>query len=670
MTLGGLAVAIGELVDDSIVDVENVFRRLRENRHSATPRPVLAVIYEASREVRNSIVFATVIIFIVFMPLFALEGVEGRIFMPLGLAYVIALAASLVVSLTVTPAMCAYLLPRAKVLEEKESFVVRFLKKWDEVLVKWALRHGNIVLSGAFVLVVVAMALFSLMGKEFLPPFNEGTFTVNARMEPGTSLAESNRVGTAIERSLLSLPEIGTTGRRTGRAELDEHAEGVNNSEIEVEPKEEEGDKEALAAEIRERMAAFPGVSVNVGQPISHRIDHILSGVRAQIAVKIFGDDLEGLRTVAADVRDQMAQVEGVTDLAIESQVEIPQIRIDIKRAAAARYGLAVGEAAELLETALSGRVVSQILQGQRTFDLVVWFDERSRSDLTTIRSTLIDTPSGARIPIGEIADITESTSANTINREDVRRRIVVQANTQGRDLNSVIKDIQRRIGENVKLPEGYFVQYGGQFESQQSASRRILLLGGLSLVGVFLVLYVAFRSVRSALQVMVNLPLALVGGVVAIFLTGGTLSIASMVGFVTVFGIATRNGIMMVSHYIHLMKEEGETFGEHMIVRGTLERLSPVLMTATTAALGLLPLAMAAGETGKELQHPMAVVILGGLMTSTLLDQIVTPALFLRFGRKEWENYRPGQAQVEEDFMESVKDVAHRPTPPALPNA
>ena len=655
MTLGGLAVAIGELVDDSIVDVENVFRRLRENRQRSHPHNVLNVIYHASSEVRNSIVFATVIIFIVFLPLFALQGVEGKIFLPLALAYVVALGASLVVSLTVTPAMCAYLLTKAKSLDEKESFLVRFLKRINEKAVRVSLRHSGLVIGGAVALVLVAGGLFTAMGKEFLPPFNEGTFTVNARLAPATSLTESNRVGKKIEEVLLGIPGIGGTGRRTGRAELDDHAEGVNNSEIEVEPKAEGGNKDQLAADMRQRLAAFPGVDVNVGQPISHRIDHLLSGVRAQIAVKVFGDDLDGLRSVAGEVRDQMATVAGITDLSVEQQIEVPQIRIDIDRLEAARYGLTAGEIAESLETAFNGRVVSQVLQGQRTYDLVVWFDEASRGDLNALKSTLIDTPTGAKVPIGQVARVLESTGANTINREDVRRRIVVQANTQGRDLNSVIQEVQAKIARNVKLPEAYFIDYGGQFESQQSASKRLTGLGLFSIVGVFLALYIAFRSTRSALQVMVNLPLALVGGVVAIFLTGGTLSIASMVGFITVFGIATRNGIMMVSHYIHLMREEGERFGEKMIVRGTLERLSPVLMTALTAALGLLPLALAKGQTGKEIQQPMAVVILGGLITSTVLSQLVTPALFLRFGRKEWEHYVPGTPTEEEDISKEL---------------
>ena len=657
MTLGGLAVAIGELVDDSVVDVENVFRRLRENRHSQNPKPTLAVIYHASSEVRNSIVFATIIVFIVFLPIFALQGVEGKIFMPLGLAYVISLAASLVVSLTVTPAMCAFLLPKAKVMDsEKDSFLIRFLKKYDEKLVRTALRHPNVIMISAAVLVLIASGLFMAMGKEFLPPFNEGTFTVNAALRPGTSLAESNRIGQSIEKTLLSIPSVKGTGRRTGRAELDDHAEGVNNSEIEVEPKAEGAHKDALAADIRKHLAAYPGVNVNIGQPISHRIDHLLSGVRAQIAVKIFGDDLGALRRAAGQVQDQMASVSGVVDLYVEQQIEIPQVQININRREAARYGLSVGQIAEALETAFNGRVVSQILQGQRTYDLVVWFDEASRSDISAVRSTLIDTPTGLKIPIGQVADVRESTGANTINRENVQRRIVVQANAQGRDLNSVIEEIQTKVARNVKLPEGYFIEYGGQFESQQSASKRLVVLGLFSIIGVFLALYMAFKSVRSALQIMVNLPLALVGGVIAIFLTGGTLSIASMVGFITLFGIATRNGIMMVSHYIHLMREEGETFGEEMIVRGTLERLAPVLMTALVAALGLVPLALGAGQTGKEIQHPLAVVILGGLITSTLLDQVVTPALFLRFGRKEWENYQPSAPTHQEEELEAIE--------------
>ena len=668
MTLGGLAVAIGLVVDDSIVDVENIFRRLRENRQRPDPEPPLRVIYRASAEVRNSIVFATVIIVLVFLPLLSLEGMEGRVFLPLGLAFIIAMSASLVVSLTVTPALCAFLLGRlgkhrkaaagaapangaaptadggsAPVATEssahdEDTWLVRRLKRADEPLVRWAIRHPAPVLAGAALLALLAGALFPLMGREFLPPFNEGSLSISAILPPGTGLQESNRIGTAIEKRLLSIPEVVHTGRRTGRAEMDEHAEGVGYSEIDVGLKASKRPREEVLAEVRTKMNAIPGVVIAVGQPISHRLDHLSSGVRAALAVKVFGPDLDQLRRRAQEVRDAMASVPGVVDLQVEPQIEVGQVRVDIDRDAAARYGLTPAALAETLETALGGHTVGQVLQDQRTFDLVVWFDEASRNNTDVIGQTLMSTPTGARVPLAQLATIRKTTGPNTINRENVSRRIVIQGNVQGRDLNRVVTELQDRMRpvQAVWTP-GYFVEYGGQFESQQGAMRRILLLGAFTVVAIFLALYAALNSWRLALQVMVNLPLAMVGGVIAVFLTGGVLSVASLVGFITLFGIATRNGIMMLSHYVHLMKEEGETFGEHMIVRGTLERLSPVLMTALAAALGLLPLALSAGQPGKELLQPIAVVILGGLVSSTLLDQVVTPALFRRFGAAEF---------------------------------
>ncbi|MFN3648227.1 MAG: efflux RND transporter permease subunit [Armatimonadota bacterium] len=653
MTLGGLAVAIGELVDDSIVDVENVFRRLKENRLKPNPDPPLQVVYRASAEVRNSIVFATIIIALVFLPLLSLEGMEGRVFMPLGLAYITALSASLLVSLTVTPALCAYLLARpsgagraARVPllrrllgsgEPEDGPLVRYLKRWDAPLVRWAVGSSGVVLAGAMVLVLGAAALFPLMGREFLPPFNEGSLSINAILPPGTSLAESNRIGTVLERQLLTVPEVAHTGRRTGRAELDEHAEGVNVSEIDVGLKPSQRSMREIQAEIREKLGRVPGVVIAVGQPISHRLDHLSSGVRAALAVKVYGSDLDVLRRHAEEVREVLAGIRGVVDLQVEPQVEVPQVRVSLNREAAARYGLTPGAVAETLETAFNAHSFSKVMDGQRTYDLVVWFDEEARGNVDVIRRTLIDTPVGPRIPLGQLAEIRTGTGPNTINRENVSRRIVVQANVEGRDLDSVVGELQTRMREvQEDWQPGYFVEYGGQFESQQSAMGQIVFLGGFTVFGIFLVLFVALGSWRLALQVMVNLPLAMVGGVVAVFLTGGVLSVASLVGFITLFGIATRNGIMMISHYVHLMREEGEPFGEAMIVRGTLERLAPVLMTALTAAFGLLPLALSAGQPGKELLQPIAVVILGGLISSTLLDQVVTPALFYRVGARE----------------------------------
>ena len=641
MTLGGLAIAIGELVDDAIVNVENVFRRLRENRHAAEPRPALEVVYRASSEVRNSIVYATILVVLVFMPLFALSGIEGRLFAPLGVAYIVSILASFVVSLTVSPALCLYLLPKAKVMaEERDSFVVRHLKQWDRRLLQFTLPHPGIVIGGAVVLVLAAAALVPLMGREFLPAFNEGTATINVVAAPGTSLSESNRIGTIAERQLLSVPEVTSTGRRTGRAELDEHAEGVHYSEIDIDFKRSKRSREVVLGDIRARLAEIPGVFVNIGQPISHRLDHLLSGVRAQIAVKLFGNDLDQLRAKAAEIQAAMATVPGVVDLQTEKQVLVPQVRIEGDRAALARYGLNVGDLNEALETALNGRVVSQVLEGQRTFDLIVRFDDRSRGSLDAIRNALIDTPSGAKVPLSAIAAIEESRGPNVIQHENVQRRIVVSANVSGRDLGRVVEEIQKKVGAQVTLPTGYFITYGGQFESQESATRLIGVLSLFSLAAMFLVLFAHFRSVPIVLQILLNIPLALVGSVVAIFLTGGTFSVASLVGFITLTGIACRNTIMMISHYLHLMKEEGESFDMHMVVRGSLERLVPVLMTALTAGLALIPLVLSKGEPGKEILYPVATVILGGLISSTLLDTIVTPAVFFRFGRKSAEKY------------------------------
>jgi CzcA family heavy metal efflux pump len=645
MTLGGLAVAIGLVVDDSIVDVENVFRRLRENAAAPKPQNPLRVIYNASAEVRNSIVFATLIIILVFIPLLSLEGMEGRVFLPLGLAFIFSMLASLVVSLTITPALCALLLRRIGAKgHHGDSKLVGFLKRANEPVVKWSMRNVGAVIGLTLVVAAIGAALFPLMGREFLPKFNEGSLSISAIMPPGTSLQESNRIGTIIEKTIMSAPEVVHVGRRTGRAEMDEHAEGVGYSEIDVGLKPSSRGRIAVEEELRKKFKNIPGVTLAIGQPISHRLDHLSSGVRAALAVKVYGSDLNELRKFAQQTRDAMAGIPGVVDLMVEPQIEVPQVSIRIDRQAAARYGLTPFELAETLETALGSHTVSQILQGQRTFDLVVWFDEASRNNLDVIRSTLVSTPTGARIPLGQLASVQANTGPNTINRENVSRRIVVQANVEGRDLNAVVTQLQAAMQPvQSQWPAGYYLEYGGQFEAQQSAMARIALLGIFTVVMIYLALYAALRSWNMAAQVMVTLPLALVGGIVAIFLTGGVLSVASLVGFITLFGIATRNGIMMLSHYVHLMREEGERFGPAMILRGTQERLSPVLMTALAAALGLLPLALSAGQPGKELLQPIGIVILGGLVSSTFLGQIVTPALFLRFSRKEWENYMPG---------------------------
>lgn len=636
MTLGGLAIAIGELVDDAIVDVENIFRRLRENRQRPDPRPPLQVVFEASSEVRNSIVFATILVVLVFVPLFAMGGIEGRMFAPLGIAYIVSILASLLVSITVTPVLASYLLPSARATERHEDgWLVRRLKKLNAWLLERILDRPWPVLVGSAVLVVAAAAVVPFFGREFLPPFNEGTATVNVLAPPGTSLTESNHIGTLAERQILTVPEVVSVGRRTGRAEMDEHAEGVHYSEIDVDLRPSGRPRREVLDEIRARVKQIPGVSVSVGQPIAHRLDHLLSGIRAQIAIKLFGPDLGVLRAKAAEIESAIAGIPGVVDLQIEKQVLVPQIQIAVDRESAARYGIQPGRLTETLETALNGRVVSQVLEGQRTFDLVVRFDEAARDTPQALRDSLIDTPSGEKIPLGSVAQIVETRGPNLVNRENVQRRIVVQANASGRDLGAVVEDIQRAVAGKVQLPPGYFVTYGGQFESQQQASRLIAILGLLSLAGIFLTLFMHFRSANLVLQIMLGIPLSLIGSVAAILLTGRILSVASLVGFITLAGIASRNGIMLISHYLHLMREEGVEFGRELIIRGSQERLVPVLMTASTAMLALIPIALSAGEPGKEILQPVAVVILGGLVTSTLLNFVVVPPVFKLFGRR-----------------------------------
>lgn len=707
MTLGGLAVAIGELVDDAIVDIENIFRRLRENYRLPDPRPSLEVIYHASLEIRSSIVYATVIVALVFLPLFMLTGVEGRLLAPLGLAYITSLVASLFISLTVTPVLASYLIPqlfkknktqksrvsrwfenlKAKFTKnesaesetenaveshsEKDSFIVRRLKKWDERLLHWTLRHPYKVIAGAGLLFALTIATLPFVGTSFLPDFNEGTLTINVLAQPGTSLSESNRIGQIAEKLLLEVPEVASTGRRTGRAELDEHAEGVHYTEIDVDLKESERSREEILAAIREKLAVIPGVSVNVGQPISHRLDHLQSGVRAQIAVKLFGDDLSVLRSKAEEIRNVMAGVEGATDVQIEKQVLIPQVRFNVDRARAAQYGLQPGKITETLETALNGRTVSQAIEGARRYDVVVRFDDASRNSLDALRNATIDTPQGAQIPVSAVATIENLPGPNQILRENTQRRIVISANTGGRDLGSVVGDMQQRVAAQVSLPQGYFVEFGGQFQASQEATRTLSLLTIFSLIAIFFLLIKALGDWRSALQVMINIPLALIGAVAALLITGGVFSIATLVGFISLVGITSRNGIMMISHYLHLMREEGEDFTERMIIRGSLERLVPVMMTALTAGLSLIPFVLAADAPGKEILHPLAVVVLGGILTSTLLDQVVTPAVFYKFGKPaadkiiaEREKRRTGKNEWDEPEKPQDDDL-----PPFAPD-
>jgi CzcA family heavy metal efflux pump len=634
MTLGGLAIAIGELVDDAIIDVENVFRRLKQNAHAGFSETPEIVIYKASSEIRNSIVFATLIIVLVFLPLFNLGGFEGRMFAPLAFAYISSITASLLVALTVTPALCYYLLGRSKLLrEEKDSWLVTWLKARYSKILEWTLAHPFQIISTSVALLVIALMVFPLMGREFLPAFNEGALNINITLPPGTSLAESNRIGKTVEEAIHRTPEVVSTTRRTGRAELDEHAAGVNMSEIEVVTESVDRPHTAVMDEIRQNLAQIPGVESEVGQPISHRIDHLLSGTRAQIAIKLFGPDLATLRTKAAEIRAAIEPIPGLVDLMVEPQTGVPQVQINLDRRAAAAVGLRADELAETVDVAFNGEAVSQVLEDQRTYDVVVRFDDASRQSIETIASTLVDTPVGAKVPIHQVAEVRVDQGPNTINRENVQRRIIVQANVADRDLGSVINEIRNKIARDVSLPEGYFVQYGGQFEAQEAAARQITIMSVVAIGGIFLLLYLALGSGRLALLVMANLPLALIGGVMMVFLSGGTLSIASLIGFITLFGIATRNGIMLITHYQHLLKEEGVPFRQS-IIQGSLERLSPILMTALVTGVGLIPLALGVGQPGKEIQQPMAVVILGGIATSTFLNMIVIPALYLKYGR------------------------------------
>lgn len=636
MTLGGLAIAIGELVDDAIVDVENVYRRLRENKALAKPRNPLVVIYEASSEVRNSIVIATLIVVLVFVPLFSMSGIEGRLFVPLGISYIVSLLASMVVSLTVTPALCSYFLSKGELLEHKDGAIVRFLKKHQALLLEKTLDRPKPILIFASLLLVAALALSAILGRDFLPHFNEGSAMITIVAKPGISLEESNKLGSQAELIILKTPEVMTVSRRTGRAELDEHAEGVNTSEIEVDFKEDGRPRGMVLEEIRKNLEVIPDVGVNIGQPISHRLDHLLSGVRAQIAIKVFGPELPILRAKGAEVYQAIKDVPGLVDLQVEQQVLIPQVKIHLMREEASRYGITVGDLAQLLEKALQGEVVGQILEGHKTVDVFMRFDDKSRTDLELIKRTPVKImPDGSRITVEKVADVYESTGPNIIQRENAQRRIVVQANSADRSLDAIMTDIKKNIDEKVKLPPGYYVVYGGQFESQQQASQLMVLLGALSIITIFLILFAHFKSTFISVQIMLNIPMAFIGGIFAIYLTGGTLSIASLVAFITLCGIASRNGIMMLSHYLHLMKHEGETFTKAMVIRGSLERLVPVLMTALTAILGLLPLAMSPDAPGREILHPVAIVIVGGLLSSTLLDMYVTPAIFYHFGKK-----------------------------------
>ena len=635
MSLGGMAIAIGSLVDDAIVDVENVFRHLRENR--ALPKEeqksALSVIFNASREVRLPILNSTLIIIVSFVPLFFLTGLEGRLLVPLGVAFITALCASTLVALTLTPVLCSYLLGKGhKDKEEREPFLSRFLKKHYIKALQWVIGKKKAVLATTACAFVAAIALFCTMGSGFLPPFNEGSFTINVTTLPGISLEESDKIGQRVERLLLSVPEIKTVGRKTGRAELDEHALGVNTSEIEA-PFELAGrDKEEVLAEVREKLAAVPGIAVEVGAPITHRIDAMLSGTQANIAIKVFGNNLGEMYALGNDIKEKISGIEGVTDLNVEQQIERPQLQITPKRELLARYGITLPEFAKAVSVLLAGEPVATVYENNEAFDLTLKADDEKRATAADIGQLMLNL-GGTAVPLCHVADITSTAGPNTINRENVARKLVVSANVSGRDLASVAADIRRTVQEEVSVPQDCRIEYGGQFESAESAANALLLASVISIIVIFLLLFNQFRNAVQSLVILLNLPLALIGGVVAVWLSGGVVSIPSIIGFISLFGIATRNGMLLVSRYNDLLLE-GKTLSESLM-QGSADRLNPILMTALTSALALVPLAVSGDLPGNEIQSPMAVVILGGLFTSTLLNAFIVPIMYRLTNRK-----------------------------------
>ncbi len=635
MTLGGMAIAIGALVDDAIIFVENAHRRLRGNRQQPEDvrQATLPLIRYAAREMRDPIVNATIIITVVFVPLFFLSGVEGRMLHPLGQAYIVAILASLLVAVTVTPVLCSLLLSDDRALARKrEPWLLRGVRRLYGSLLEWTLRRSGVVVAGAGVLLLGTLALIPSLGGEFLPPFREGSLTISVVSLPGTSLVESDAIGARVERRLLAHPAVVSTSRRTGRADLDEHAQGPNASEIDARLDLADYDLDDVLAELRADLTGFPGTSVTVGQPIGHRIDHMLSGTRAAIAVNLFGPDLQPLRDIAAEIETVAGQVPGLVDIAVERQADVPQLQIRADRRAIARHGVTPASLAAAVDVAFQGEEVSLIREGQRAFALVVRYAEEHRADADAIGSTLVSTPAGAAVPLSQLASIVPARGPNTISRENVQRKIAISANVADRDVVGAVTELRERVAAEVPLPQGYSLRYGGQFESGQAATRSITILSFFSIAAIFLVLLRAFGNVRTALLLMANLPLALAGGVAAVMLIGGTINVATLVGFITLFGIAVRNGILLVSRYQHLCGHGLPL--PNAIRRGSTERLSPITMTALTTGLALIPLALGIGEPGKEIQAPLAVVVLGGLITSTFLNMFVIPALFLRYGR------------------------------------
>ncbi len=639
MSLGGMAIAIGSLVDDAIVDVENVWKHLRENRMLPVSerKPVCDVVFNASREVRMPILNSTLIIIVSFVPLFFLSGMEGRMLVPLGVAFIVSLFASTVVALTLTPVLCSYLLggnPKKDGLP-KEAFVAVWLKKHYERALLWALEHKKAVLGSTVALFLVALGCFFTLGHSFLPPFNEGSFTINVSSMPGISLEESDKIGRQAEEILMSIPEIQTVARKTGRAELDEHALGVNVSEIEAPFELKDRSHAELLEEVRHKLSVLTGANIEIGQPISHRIDAMLSGTQASIAIKLFGDDLNRMFQIGNQIKDAVANVEGIADLNVEQQIERPELKIIPRQEMLAKYGISLPQFNEFVTVNMAGEVVSQVYEQGKAFNLVVRADEDYRGTMERVKDLMIDDAQGQKVPLSYVADVVSAMGPNTINRENVKRKIVISANTSGRDLRSVVNDIQARVDQQIKLPEGYHIEYGGQFESEQAASRTLLLTSVMSIVVIFLLLYMQFKNATQSGIILLNLPLALIGGVFALLVTTGELSIPAIIGFISLFGIATRNGMLLISHYNLLREEQGMGIRE-CIVHGSLDRLNPILMTALSSALALIPLALRGGLPGNEIQSPMAKVILGGLLTSTFLNAFIVPIVYELMNRKQ----------------------------------
>ena len=639
MSLGGMAIAIGSLVDDAIVDVENVWKHLRENKMLPPEerKPVREVVFNASREVRMPILNSTLIIIVSFIPLFFLTGMEGRMLVPLGIAFIVSLFASTVVALTLTPVLCSYLLGGKTKGDglPKEAFLAVWLKKYYERALLWSLEHKKTVLGTTIAVFAVALGTFFTLGHSFLPSFNEGSFTINVSSLPGISLEESDKIGRQAEEILLSIPEIQTVARKTGRAELDEHALGVNVSEIEAPFELKDRSHAELLADVRQKLSVITGANIEIGQPISHRIDAMLSGTQASIAIKLFGDDLNRMFALGNQIKAAISDVEGVADLNVEQQIERPELKIVPKREMLAKYGISLPQFSEFVQVNMAGEVVSQVYEKGKTFNLVVRADEADRGEMERVKDLMIDDAQGRKIPLSYVADVVSSMGPNTINRENVKRKIVISANTSGRDLRSVVNDIQRRVDEKITLPEGYHIEYGGQFESEQAASRTLLLTSLMSIVVIFLLLYMQFHDAAESGVILLNLPLALIGGVFALWLTTGEVSIPAIIGFISLFGIATRNGMLLVTHY-NLLREEQHLDVRESIVHGSLDRLNPILMTALSSALALIPLALRGDLPGNEIQSPMAKVILGGLLTSTFLNAFVIPIVYELMNRKK----------------------------------